>query len=73
MERLKKTVQRNLGKTLLVVPHGTPMKAVIAEAKGIAIDRVQCNKGSYYAAEFDEQGHVRLIEGIQSGISIESH
>lgn len=36
----------NLGKTVLVVSHGTPMKSIIAKAKNIPVHSVICNKGS---------------------------
>jgi phosphoserine phosphatase len=70
IERIKKFTAKNLGKTLLIVPHGTPMKAMIAEAKGTTSDRVNCAKGSYYKIEIDANGHFFLQEDMQQGISI---
>lgn len=69
--RLKNLAAKSLGQTLLVVPHGTPMKAIIAEAKGITSDRVICGKGSFYAVTIDANGKFSLIEDKLSGISIE--
>lgn len=56
---------------MLIVPHGTPMKAIIAEAKGTSSDRVICAKGSYYAVTIDSNGKFLLKEDTQNGISIE--
>lgn len=69
--KLKKLVNKHLGQTLLIVPHGTPMKAIIAEAKGTTSDKVTCAKGSYYAVTIDANGKFLLKEETQSGISIE--
>lgn len=69
--KLKKLAQENLGKTLLIVPHGTPMKAIVAEAKGVTSDRVICAKGSCYAVTIDINGHFSLKEELQHGVFIE--
>lgn len=69
--KLKKLVAKHLGQTLLIVPHGTPMKAIIAEAKGTTSDKVACAKGSYYAVTVDANGQFFLKEDIHNGISIE--
>lgn len=69
--KLKKLASKNLGQTILIVPHGTPMKAIIAEAKGTTSDRVICAKGSYYSVTIDMNGEFSLKEDTQSGISIE--
>lgn len=71
MDRIKIVARKNLGKTILIIPHGTPMKAIIAEAKGITSDRVLCAKGSYYVAEIDGAGNVTIREDMHKGISVE--
>jgi broad specificity phosphatase PhoE len=69
--KLKTLAAKHLGQTLLIVPHGTPMKAIIAEAKGTTSDNVTCAKGSYYVVTVDAKGKFVLKEETQSGISIE--
>lgn len=72
LERVQKIVNQNLGKNVLIVPHGTPMKAWIAQAWNVPVDTVQCAKGSYYVAEIAESGNVILLDHPRSGISLES-
>lgn len=69
--KLKKLVSQYPGKTLLVVPHGTPMKAIFAQAQGITTDRVMCAKGAYFAVTIDANGTFVLKKDMMHGISIE--
>lgn len=71
IDKIINTAKENLGKTLLVVPHGTPMKSIVAKAKNVSVDRVICQKGAYYAVEIDLNGKVTLREEMMGGISIE--
>lgn len=69
--KLKELVHKHLGQKLLIVPHGTPMKAIIAEATGTSSDRVTCLKGSYYVVTVDANGKFFLKEDTMHGVSID--
>jgi len=72
LERIQKIAKENLGKTILIVPSGTPMKTPIAHAKNVPVDRVQCEKGSFYVVEFDEEGKATIQKDEPMfGISLE--
>lgn len=71
LPKIKKVALENLGKTLLIVPHGTPMKAIVADAMKTTSDRVKCDKGSWYVAEIDNQGMITVDFNRSKGISID--
>lgn len=72
LERIQRIAKENLGHTILIVSSGTPAKTPIAHAKNIPVDRIQCEKGSFYAVEIDEDGKTTILEDEpMSGISVE--
>lgn len=66
---LNATIQDHLGQTLLVVPHGTPMKAIIGKAWNVASHRIKCEKGAIVVAEIDKEGKITVTK--QYGVSVE--
>ncbi|PJD94936.1 MAG: hypothetical protein CK425_10285 [Parachlamydia sp.] len=72
LERIQRIAKENLDHTILIVSSGTPAKTPIAHAKNIPVDRIQCEKGSFYVVEIDEDGKATILEDEpMSGISVE--
>lgn len=60
IRRTRRIARKHLGETILVVPHGTPMKTVAAAAYGVTADRVEIGKGGSFIAFIDADGNVTI-------------
>lgn len=59
---IDKIASENLDKTLLFVPHGTPIKAMIGAALGLTSDRVKVGRGAYGVITINAEGKAVLKE-----------
>lgn len=69
IEGIREIALAHLGKNLLFVPHGTPIKAMIGAAEGISPDRIKVARGAYGVIKVDALGNFTFMKDQSTGIS----
>lgn len=59
-EEIKSIFKENIGKTILLVGHGTPGKYVLSLAKNVHVIELECKKAAYFKATVNQNGTIFL-------------
>lgn len=52
--------QKNMGKTILFVGHGTPGKHILSLAKKVDVIDLECKKANWFKVTVEQNGNVYL-------------